>query len=68
MLNVLSKSSPNQRAEAGALTAPSEPREARRGFEAFDAAFKPTRMLLVGGDGIPVEEFLRMPLDHWMRE
>jgi predicted AAA+ superfamily ATPase len=44
------------------------PREARPGFEAFAAAFKPTRMLLVGGDGIPVDEFLRQPLAHWMRK
>ncbi len=44
------------------------PREARPGFEAFGAAFKPTRMLLVGGDGIPVDEFFRQPIDHWTRK
>jgi hypothetical protein len=24
--------------------------------------------LLVGGDGIPVGEFLRQPVDHWVTE
>ena len=42
-------------------------REVRPGFEAFAAAFRPTRMLLVGGDGIPIEEFLRQPVGFWMR-
>jgi hypothetical protein len=45
-----------------------KPREARPGLEAFAEAFRPTRMLLVGGDGMPLEEFLRMPLDQWMRK
>jgi len=34
---------------------------------AFGAAFKPKRTLLVGGDGIPVEEFLSRPVTDWMR-
>ena len=36
------------------------------GMEAFAAAFKPQRKLLVGGDGIPVDEFLSQPMAHWM--
>jgi predicted AAA+ superfamily ATPase len=36
------------------------------GMEAFASAFKPQRKLLVGGDGIPVEEFLTKPAVHWL--
>jgi predicted AAA+ superfamily ATPase len=36
------------------------------GMEAFAAAFKPQRKLLVGGDGIPVDEFLSRPVAHWV--
>ena len=36
------------------------------GMQAFNAAFKPDRLLLVGGDGIGVDEFLRMPVESWM--
>ena len=36
------------------------------GMQAFNAAFKPDRLLLVGGDGIPVSEFLRMPAESWI--
>ncbi len=35
------------------------------GLGAFAEAFKPKRTLLVGGDGIPLEEFLTKPVDHW---
>lgn len=28
-------------------------------------AFKPDQLLLVGGDGIAVEDFLLMPIEHW---
>jgi predicted AAA+ superfamily ATPase len=35
------------------------------GLEAFSAAFNPKRVLLVGADGIPIEEFLSHPVDHW---
>ncbi len=37
------------------------------GMTAFAEAFRPTRKLLVGGDGIPVEEFLSKPAAHWLR-
>lgn len=33
------------------------------GLEAFSEAFKPTRTLLVGGDGVSVEEFLGRPVE-----
>ncbi len=37
------------------------------GLAAFNEAFTPTRMLLVGGDGIPVEEFLSRPVTDWLQ-
>jgi predicted AAA+ superfamily ATPase len=36
------------------------------GTAAFTTAFKPKRSLLVGGDGIAVEEFLGKPVAHWI--
>jgi predicted AAA+ superfamily ATPase len=35
-------------------------RDGRSGLAAFETQFEPTRVLLVGGDGIPVEEFLSL--------
>jgi predicted AAA+ superfamily ATPase len=40
--------------------------EAHAGTAAFREAFHPTRTLLVGGDGITVDEFLRRPVTHWI--
>jgi predicted AAA+ superfamily ATPase len=40
--------------------------QAHRGTAAFAAAFKPQRSLLVGGDGIELEEFLARPALHWI--
>ncbi|MCX7065143.1 MAG: DUF4143 domain-containing protein, partial [Proteobacteria bacterium] len=37
------------------------------GISAFAAAFKPKRSLLVGGDGIAVDEFLARPVAHWLQ-
>jgi hypothetical protein len=37
------------------------------GMEAFAKLFKPKRQLLVGGQGIAVEEFLSKPVVHWMQ-
>lgn len=37
------------------------------GMAAFSEAFAPTRTLLVGGDGVPVEDFLRTPVEEWLR-
>ena len=42
-------------------------RDALPGMQAFNDAFKPNRLLLVGGDGIAVDEFLRMPVENWMK-
>ena len=36
------------------------------GLAAFSEAFKPKRALLVGGDGIPVDEFLSRPVTDWL--
>ena len=38
------------------------------GIAAFAEALHPDRKLLVGGDGIPVEEFLSKPVEHWVGE
>jgi len=40
---------------------------ARPGAAAFAAAFRPQRTLLVGGDGIALDEFLARPVAHWIR-
>jgi len=40
-------------------------RHAQASLAAFAEAFKPKRKLLIGGDGIPVEEFLARPVEHW---
>ena len=36
------------------------------GMEALSKEFRIKRKLLVGGDGISVEEFLLRPLEHWL--
>jgi len=36
------------------------------GVEAFAAAFRPQRTLLVGGDGVALGEFLSQPVAHWV--
>ena len=41
-------------------------RESLPGMEAFALQFKPKRQLLVGGQGIPLEEFLSQPAAHWL--
>jgi predicted AAA+ superfamily ATPase len=41
-------------------------RSALPGLAAFADAFSPQRTLLVGADGIPVEEFLTRPVEHWL--
>lgn len=40
--------------------------QAHRGSAAFAAAFKPQRILLVGGDGIELGAFLSRPALHWV--
>ncbi|MFN8179698.1 MAG: ATP-binding protein [bacterium] len=41
--------------------------EALPGLEAFSETFKPKRTMLVGGDGVPVAEFLAKPAEHWLQ-
>ena len=41
--------------------------ETRAGMAAFSEAFRPTRKLLVGGDGIDVETFLSKPVGEWLK-
>jgi hypothetical protein len=42
-------------------------RHAQPGLRVFVEAFKPQRRLLVGGDGIAIEEFLLQPVEHWVK-
>ncbi len=41
--------------------------DAFSGLSSFTEAFKPTRTLLVGGEGVPLEEFLSRPVEHWLQ-
>lgn len=38
------------------------------GMAEFSKSFNPTRKLLIGGDGIPIGEFLAKPVLHWVGE
>jgi predicted AAA+ superfamily ATPase len=37
------------------------------GLAAFTEVFRPTRTLIVGGDGVPLDEFLATPVEHWLQ-
>lgn len=41
-------------------------KDALPGMHLFEKEFKPTRKLLVGREGIPLDEFLSHPLLHWV--
>jgi uncharacterized protein len=41
-------------------------RDATSGLAAFGEAYRSARRLLVGGDGIPVYDFLQRPASHWI--
>lgn len=41
-------------------------RDTHPGLAAFGTTVRGARKLLVGGDGIPVEEFLAKPVEHWV--
>jgi predicted AAA+ superfamily ATPase len=43
-------------------------RNALPGLQAFDQAFRPQRRLLVGGDGMPIEVFLKLPVQSLLHE
>ncbi len=56
---------------AGRRVVPVEVTSGRRkgampGMEAFAKRFRPARTLLVGGQGVPLEEFLSRPSDAWV--
>jgi hypothetical protein len=40
--------------------------QAHAGTAAFAQAFRVHRTLLVGGDGVALEEFLARPVSHWV--
>lgn len=40
-------------------------RESIKGFDIFSQKYKPNKKLLVGGDGIPIEDFLLTPSEEW---
>jgi predicted AAA+ superfamily ATPase len=44
----------------------SQRRDSLPGMEAFASHFHPQRQLLVGGNGVPLEEFLSRPVQHWV--
>jgi predicted AAA+ superfamily ATPase len=41
-------------------------RQVLPGIATFTNIFKPKRSLLIGGDGIPIEEFLKLPIEKWL--
>ncbi len=41
-------------------------RECLPGMEVFSKAYQPLRKLLVGGQGIDLDEFLGKPAAHWL--
>ena len=41
--------------------------DAFSGLAAFSEAFKPQRTLLVGADGVALDEFLTKPVEHWLQ-
>jgi len=41
-------------------------RDSLPGIREFQKRFSPHRILLVGADGIPIEEFLRTPPARWL--
>jgi hypothetical protein len=42
--------------------------DAQPGLAAFADAYRPNRKLLVGGDGISLEDFLSRPVEHWIKK
>ena len=42
-------------------------KEALSGMDSFIKAHRPKQFLLVGNDGIPIEEFIKAPITHWFR-
>jgi len=42
-------------------------RESLSGMDAFGRQFKPKRKILVGGQGVPLEEFFLEPAGDWLK-
>jgi len=42
--------------------------DALPGMAVFGDTFRPTRKLLVGGDGIQIAKFLTEPVEHWIND
>ncbi len=42
-------------------------RQTQAGMARFSDAFKPSRKLLIGGGGIPLEDFLESPVKQWVK-
>ena len=52
-----------------AIEVKSGPRPAdRRGMDAFSSRFRPAQVLIAGEGGVPLNEFLSAPADHWLDE
>ena len=43
-------------------------RRALRGLTAFEERFEPRRTLVVGDDGVALNEFLAAPIGYWLEE
>lgn len=43
-------------------------RDTPSGLAEFAKAFRPRRLLFVGGEGIPLEDFLAQPAEAWVRD
>ena len=43
-------------------------RDARPGLTTFVESWRPKRTLVVGQDGVALEEFLSRPVEHWAAE
>lgn len=50
---------------AGVEVKSSRSKDTLPGMDAFSRTFNPHRKLLVGGHGIPVREFLSVPVETW---
>jgi hypothetical protein len=41
-------------------------KEVMSGMDAFKEIYHSKRLIVVGGDGMPVEEFLSQPVEYWL--
>jgi hypothetical protein len=40
--------------------------DALPGLDDFAQVHKPKRTLIVGGNGVPLDDFLSKPIEHWL--